>query len=293
MKPIVYEIVSSNPGVSTKTIFKKISDYLLTFVGDIELKNEQEEIIKIIYQQTGVFSVLLPQKSQIIINPSDYLTLNLIRINANTNGYRIKNVCRNYFLPQDPNLLEIKKEELSKSLTDIFVKAEFVPVFRYNQSLVFYTTDKKGKIYITNRHLLEYLLNNPKQRFLTSELYQEVAGDIGLFIALSDRGLIPNSFYGHKFQEKNLINLSGLNIYKIYKNIILDIIYFSYNGRLQQFVQTDFADKPKGVRIKKGENIIKKLQKQKSIFVKFPHDITYKKEKNTLIPKINVSMFIK
>jgi len=222
---------------------KRINDYFLTFLGEVKLPQ-----------------MAIKGKQIIIDCPDDDRTsIPLIR----NLSLRIFSPHLKAFLPNDPNLLEIDQTN------PVFIQYGLKPIFRYRNSLVFFCRDKAGKIHLINRHLLEYLNTHPgSPRVKTFSLI--VAKNIATFMALSDRGLIPLSYY----QFSKITNLAGI---PLTSKTLTRIICFQLDETNQTFVQN-------------GRELTKIPKNY--LAVKVNPDINYLKKTNRLIPQLNVSVFL-
>ena len=191
-------------------------------------------------------------------------------------SWRIFNTKTKSFLVNEPNLLEVSTNELELNISKVFKRYRLTPLFRFHNSLVFFAKDKKGRIHLVNRHLLEYLKDHPTALKLrgAKEFSVVVAPNIGRFVALFDRGLIPINFHHYLNGRPKLINLSGL---PISKNIIQRLICFQLDEANQTFVQT-------------GQEL-DRLPK-KYLAIKVNPDVNYIKQKNRLVAQLNVSVFL-
>jgi hypothetical protein len=235
-----YFIPTAQPAVDQK----RINDYFLTFLGEIKLPRLKLTSQKIIVRCPDDDSTSIP------------LIKNL--------HLRVFDCQLQAYLPQDPNLLPI-----SGQTHPLFSRYGLKPVFRYQNSLVFFGRDRAGKIHLINRHLLEYLSvhpNTPK----TKDFSVAVAKNMAVFIALVDRGLIPLNYY----QYSKIINLSG---FKLTDKTNQRFICFQLDESNQTFIQTgrELAAIPK-----------------KYLAVKINPDVDYQLVKNQLIPRLNVSVYL-
>ena len=214
---------------------KRINDYFLTFLGEIEmpkLKIRSKEII-------------------LTCPDNDSASIPLIK----NLHLRIFDCRLRAYLPNDPNLLAVDGQT-----NPIFFRYGLKPVFRYRNSLVFFCRDKTGRIHLINRHLLEYLNHHPDAP-KSKDFSVIVAKNIATFIALTDRGLIPLNYYQY---SKN-INLAGINPGP---KIDQRIICFQLDEPNQAFIQTDrelTAVPKKYLAVKVGPDVDYQLSKNKLI----------------------------
>ncbi len=296
---VTYKLVHANRATDTSQSLQKIIDYLLTFVGEIQIKPKAKHSYYISYTDTKLLATIQtkPPLKQIILtcNPQDNLSVNLIKKVTKNIGLRIFNNRTKSFLINDPNLLDLTSAPIDKAISKIFKKHHLAPLFQYHHTLIFYAQDKKNRIHLVNRHLLEYLKDHPGKNATKAEFSQVIAQNIGTFVALSDRGVIPTSFYQLINQPKKIYNLSGLNLNSVYKNIIFRPIYFHYHQDTQAFIQADLPHLPATISLKKGQNLITALHKAKIknyLTLKIAQDVTYQTKTKTLIPVFSVSVFL-
>jgi len=296
---VTYKLIPSNHASDASGSLQKIIDYLLTFVGEIQVQSKSKHSYYISYTDTKLLATLTlkPKLKQIILtcDPQDNLSVNLIKNVTKNIGLRIFNTRTKSFLVIDPHLLDLTATNIDKAIVKIFKKHQLTPLFQYHHSLIFYAKDKKGQIHLVNRHLLEYLKNHPAENASKTEFSQVIAKNIGIFVALSDRGVIPSSFYQFINQPKKIYNLSGLNLNSLYKNIIIRPIYFHYHQDNQTFIQTDLPHLPDSISLKKGQNLITALHKAKIknyLTLKIAQDATYQPNKKTLTPIFSISVFL-
>lgn len=240
---------------------KRINDYLLTFVGEIEVKLTDGGA-EIYYPETKLTATLVAKKGSLALAcpDNDSVTVNLIK---NT-GVRVYSKSLQAYLPNNPNLLPVDQTN------PIFTQFGLKPVFRYRNSLVFFCRDSRGQVHLVNRHLLEYLNSNPAPNAVRDKSFSVVvAKNIGRFIALIDRGLIPLDYY----QYSKFINHSGLKLSQADKRFIC----FQFDEAGQAFVQTnrELTQIPKNY-----------------LAVKVNQDVNYLVRQGKLVPQLNVSVFL-
>lgn len=290
--------------------FQKIIDYLLTYVGEIEVKKENDNLAHIIYTGTNISATLKagspPKVSDSIIsgqitltcNRYDNVSINLIRNVTKNIGLRIYNPQTESFLVNDPNLLDLTTHKMDENLLKIFSRYGLSPFLQHNGSLVFFARDKKGRVRLVNRHVIEYLSQNPGLKVPQNEFSAIVAKNIGEFVALSDRGIIPISFHRYLNSNPKIANLNGMDPESAYSDLWVSINYFGLDGARQSFSQTEISGLPQEVFIKKGKSIIKKLEKEfklknihNYIAIKIAQDVGYKKVDGRIFPIFSLSVF--
>lgn len=311
LNTVTYHLTRTGRNTDTINGFQRIIDYLLTFVGDVEVKKESENTVYITYPGTDITSTLKTDTSPkltdsqitgqitLVCDTNDTVSINLIKNITGNIGYRIYNPKTNSFLVNDKNIIDLSTSEVDTNISKIFVQYQLTPLFKYNDSLVFFAKDKKGQIHLVNRHLLEYLIQNNETKKFEKEFSVVIAKDISRFVALMDRGLIPHSFHKYVTSDRKILNLSGLNIDETYRDINVNFVYFSFDSQTQSFNQVEFANLPTSLKIKSGKSLKQELDKTFNIngkneylCLKVAQDINYLKEKNDLIPKINISIFM-
>lgn len=281
--------------------FQKIIDYLLTFVGEVNVSIVSPGHAYLTYNDSPYTATLktitnpkttdttISSEITLTCEKQDYLALNLIKNVTNNIGYRIFNPQISSFSPNDPNLLDLTTISVKEAIDKIFKRYHLVPLFQYRDSLLFFAKDKSGNIRLVNRHLLEYLKNNPKATMPEKEFSTVVAPDIGQFVALFDRGLIPLSFYKCLNNDIKIINLSGFNIDKFARNVIIEPIYFNLDLSRQTFVQ---GNAPAGIFAKKGKSLTKILKLKKYLAIKIGQDMNFVQRGKFLVPILSVSIFL-
>lgn len=290
-----YHLRSINKSYDSKNSFSKINDYLISFVGDIEVKKESETSGVIYYIGTPMTARMkLEEKGQITVsvNPDDNITINLINNISKNLGLRIYNPQTNSFLLNNVNIIDLTTIKIPPKIKLIFKQYQLNPLFQYRDSLVFFCLAKDNSIHLINRHLLEYLISSSDEKLYISEFSVKVAKNISQFVALFDRGLIPISFYKYLNGNSKVINIAGINIDKLYSDILIFPVYFNFDEKNQSFVQNETTGFPNRIEVKKGGSIIKSMNKIKYAAVKIAGDISYEKVNDKLIPKISISVFL-
>jgi len=115
-----------------------------------------------------------------------------------------------------------------------------------------------------------------------------VAKDIGHFVSLFDRGLIPLSFYKCLDNDVKVNNLSDFDIDKLQRNIFIEKINFFFDAERQSFSQNSSEI----IEVKKGKSLLKSLKVKKYLAIKIAQDVGYDLKDNKLIPKLKVSVFL-
>ena len=298
---IRFNLVRDNPVGDLAGDLKKITDYLLTFVGDISLKSSDEGSVVINYIGTPVTATLktdsdlrkreTTESGQMTLScdNKDQLSVHLIKNVTGRIGYRIFNTQTHSYLVNDPNILDLTTAPIETRINKIFKKYNLTPLFQYRDSLVFFAKNKSGSIHLVNRHILEHLRNNTKVKSPKKEFSVVVASNIGSFVALFDRGLIPLSYYKCLDNDTKVINLSGFNIDKFAREIYVEPIYFNLDLPRQIFVQ---GNAPPGTLVKKGRSLIKIFKLKKYLAIKISQDVTFIQKGKSLIPKLSVSIYL-
>ena len=310
--PVYYYLVKINQQGSVEADFKRIIDYLLTFVGDLEISKKNEGEVLISYTETPLKAILkthtpllqkegsLSYQINLTCERNDNISVNLLKNVTKNIGYRIFNPQTGAYLVNDPNVLDLTTAPVEEKILKIFKKYKLIPFLQYRDTLVFFAKDKEGRIRLVNRHLLEFLLREPTKKIYTQNFSVVVAKDMGRFIALFDRGLIPISFYKYKYPEtdKKILNLSGFNLEKLPQNTIFSFIFFVFNPPNQAFDQIELSSLPQTLLIKKGESLGKKLNplfkkshQKNYLAIKVAQDIDYVRQGKRLIPSLRTSVF--
>lgn len=300
---IKYHLTNDRLASTPLSDFQKIIDYLLTYVGEIEVIKSGDGNATIHYVGTPLMATLKlnydPGKTDSVISNqitltceiNDNVSVNLIKNATKNTGYRIFDPQTQSYLVNDPSLLSLTSLGIEPSLGKIFESYNLNPLFQLNNSLVFFAQDKKGKIHLVNRHLLEYkkYLSSSLPKKTKEEFSLIVAEDIGRFVALFDRGLIPITFYKAMDEGGKLINLSGMNANVLTRDVIAEPIYFNLDLPQQTFVQ---GDSPQGIKIKKGQSLVKALKLKNYLAVKVGPDVRFENNGEKLIPILSVSIFL-
>lgn len=222
--------------------FEKIIEYLMTFVGDIEVKMENGTSAIVYYIGTPTVAKLNLEKNgqiTVTISSDDNVTINLINNRAQGLGFRVYNPQINAYLPNDVNIFDLTTIKVDPTIKNVLNQYQLTPLFQYRDTLIFFCFNKKMEVVLVNRHFLDYLLALTKPQTLNpKEFSVVVAPNIATFIALFDRGLISLTN-----PDSKIINLSSFNLQKLPANTKLNIINFSFDEENQSFIQTDTSDK--------------------------------------------------
>lgn len=274
---IQYHLIPERENQDLVTILKKISDYMISFTGDIGVRTINDASIEISYPNTSFTAICEVSGKKITLetHEDDSVTINLIKNLSNNSGFRIYNT-KGYYLPNDPKIMDISSIGIKKEIWGIFKTAGLTPLFQYRDNLVFFCKDKKGMIHLINRHYLEFLMNNKNLKIDKTELSTVVAKDISTFIALFDRGLISLVFPKYKNDDVKVSNISGFDIDKMDKSTVFQVTNFKLNKDKQTFIQ---------------EGTTEKIMDKKYLALKINQDYSYKNVGNKNIKVINMSVF--
>ena len=275
---IVHHLIPDNKNKSLAGIVKKISDYFISFTGDIEVKEIGEGQIEIKYSNTSYSAVLKTDDDKVILttHEDDSITINLIKNIASNSGFRIFNTIHGYFLPNDPKLMDISSIGIDKKIYEILKGENLTPLFQYRDSYIYFCLNEKKEVVLINRHYLEHILTANDKHNMASELTVVVSPDIATFIALFDRGLISLVFPKYQNGDTKVINLSGFNIEKLPKDTTTQVTNFRLDKEKQQFVQESTTDK---------------ITNDNYIAMKINQDYSYKLTGKKLHKIINISLF--
>lgn len=308
--PVNYYLVRGHRLGSLEADFKRITDYLLTFVGEVGLTKENEGSVIVSYVDTDLKARLnttlnskaqdsvISQQITLTCEKADNVSVNLLKNVTKTIGYRIFNPQTKSFLVIDPNLLDLTTVKVNAKLQKIFTAYKLTPLFQFQNAMVFYAKDTKGRIHLVNRHLLEFFLEDPELISSENNFSVVVAPDIGRFVALFDRGLIPISYYEFINRQEKVINQSGFDLEKLKQDIILDPIFFQLNLEKQSFDQIGTPSLNQHIEVTEGRSAlialsrVLKKQKRRYLSLKFAQDIGFKKIGKNLIPKIKLSIYL-
>lgn len=298
---IKYSLVrNQNRLGDTEDDLNKINDYLLTFVGDIAVTKDKKGQMEISYTEVPFKATLktnTPPHITLTCEKEDNLSVNLIKNVTENIGYRIFNIQTNSYLVNDPNLMDLTSVKINPRLLKIFQDYKLTPLFQYRNSLVFFAKDKKNKIHLINRHLLEYLSQSPKIP-LRNDFSTVVASDTAHFIAMFDKGLIPISFYEGFFNPTKVVNQSGFNPDSFEKDITIESVFFILDIPSQSFVQLPANRLDALKKHSKLKSFIKYAladsgMKGKLMCAKLARDISYTLDKKKrILPKLVLSVFL-
>lgn len=260
------------------TDLKMITDYLLTFVGEITVE-KQGAVTNIKYVDSPWVAQIQVDTTKIIVSlaEDDNISLNLIRNITYRHNVRVYDPNHQAFLVNDPNVL-------LATTVPLLSRYKLSPIFQYRNTSIFYARDEIGKIHITNRHLVDYLLKKPIPKEYPTELSTIVAENIAEFVALFDRGLISPSYFNHN----KIVNHNGVDIKNLPQAFDIEFIYFILDIPNQSFTQSH-AD---NLRFKKGVNLLKYLQID-FLAMKIGQDVDYSFQNKVLLPKLHISIFQK
>lgn len=299
---IIYYLRSTNSHFDPQSSFQKIIDYLLTFVGDIEVQIETKENKKASESIATVYILGTPHSSSlklektgqitVILNPNDSITISLIANIAKGISLRIYNPQTNSYLLNDPNIFDLTSFKINPKIESIISKYNLTPLYQYRDSLVFFAKAADGSVHLINRHLLEYLLENNIEKLPKDEFNIKVSDSIDEFVALFDRGLIPLSFHKYLSEDSKIVNLSGLDIKSVYTDLSVFPVYFSFDKENQSYIQNENLSYPNRIDIKKHGSIIKSMSDIPYRALKIAGDISYEMVSKKLKPKISISVFI-
>lgn len=274
---ITYRLVTDNEKQNPNLILKKINDYLTSFIGEINVKFIDENSLIINYANSSFNAECLIKSGKILLRTfeDDSITINLIKNISANSGFRIFNN-KGYFLPNDPKLLDVSSIGIKPEIMNIFHKIGLIPLFQYLDSLIFFVKDKKNKVYLVNRHYLNFLLNNSNEKINKKELFVLVSADIATFIALFDRGLISLIFPKYQNSDIKVTNLSGFDISKLASDVKLQVTNFRLDKEKQTFIQ---------------ESTTEKIINKKYLALKIGQDYNYRIIAKKLYKIINISLF--
>ena len=311
--PINFYLIREGKLGNSREDFDKILEYFSTY-DDIKFQQKGSSV-SISYTQTPLQATLKnnsagglkdssrTQQMTLTCERADNVTVNLLKMAVKNTPYRIFNPLISSYLVNSPDLVDLTTIELNPALVKLFSQYGFVPLFNFQNSMVYFCKSKKDKsIHLVNRHLLEYLLNNKSKLKKQEDFSLKVADSIGTFIALFDRGVIPTSFYSALYKPKGVINLSGFNIESSITSLFVMPVFFILNSEKQSFIQLNNVKFSSGKVLLKKRNsllrhiakILKKVSpKSKVLAVKVASQINFEKdEKEKLTPLLVVSVFL-
>ncbi len=309
--PIKFYLVREKIGDISKDI-EIIISYLGTY-GDVGIKRNDKNSLVISYPETLTKSTLTTpllsnrdaissQQITLTCERKDNFTVNVLKNITRKLGYRIFNPQNNSYLVEDPALIDLTTCELEEKLDKIFKLYKLTPRFQFQNSLVYFATDKYGKIHFVNRDLLEFLLENKDDLPIQKDFSVIVAPDVGHFIALFDRGIVPVSFYGYLLNPERVLNLSGIDIKKLVADIFVAPVFLQYNPEKQNFTGFKFQkDLLRHDKLNKGQSVMDYVTNLLSKFnipneilaLKVARSISYVREnKRRITPRLNINVFL-
>ena len=245
-RPTNYYITSDGNLENMMMEFDKIINYLGT-LEEIKIDLNNDEAI-ITYKHSPLQSTLtnktrkkysdttVPSSITFTCEKNDSESVKFINNAIKNYGYRIFNPATSSYIVNDDNLTDLSMVELEPELTRMFTKYDLTPLYKYENSLVYYALNNKdSSIHLVNRHLLEHLLNSKKDLKKQKEFSSKVADDLSTFVALFDRGLIPIAFYPYSFKTTNVINLSGFDETAIEEDVVITPVFFEMATSKQAF----------------------------------------------------------
>ena len=291
--------------------FDKLVNYLGT-LADFKIKVRGNKAT-ISYPKSSTQSFLtnkIKKYSDTTISPQitftcekkDGETIRFLNSAIKNYGFRIFNPKTHSFLVNDDNLTDLSTINIEPELINIFNAYGLAPLFKYQNSMVYYAKELKGEsIHLVNRHLLEFLLKNSDKTKKQESFSVKVADNISTFIALFDRGLIPISFYPYYFSPENIINYSGFNTTSLKLDVIITPVFFELVLSRQTFRPLKNIPYLGETTIKKGFSISSYLNqitknpffKGKILSTKVAADVSYEFiKKGLIIPRLTLSIFL-
>jgi len=308
--PVQYYLVKDSGISNLEVDFKKINDYLLTFVGDVAVKKEKEGSIEISFSEVDFKSTLetgsSPNASDQVVSSqmlltcekTDNLSVHLLKNITKNIGYRIFNLQTKSYLVNNPDMFDLTQIKVKQNILKVIDTFGLTPFSQHRSALIFYATDKEGRVHLVNRHLLEYLIKNSKLVVKSKDFSVVVAEDMGRYVALFDRGLIPYSFYKCISRPDRIMNQSGFDLDKLHQDVVIDVIYFQLDLAKQSFRQVATSNLNQRFQIKKGGSAIKEMaahlekRGEKYLVIKSGIDIDYLVKKTKILPRLSVSIYL-
>jgi len=304
--PVRFYLVNSEKSENAGTALDSILAYFGT-LGDVTIRKEgAQEVIS--YSETpmkAVFEIPIktPQQICLICEKFDNVTISLLKNIVGKIGYRIFNPQTLSFMVADPNLVDLTTIKVESKIRKVLRFYKLKPLFFYRDSLVYYAKGKSDRIHLVNRHLLDYLVTKKGARLSVHKNFSvEVARDMGHFIALYDRGLIPVSFYKALNQPNGVINQSGFDIDKIIENTYVILAFFNFDPEKQIFTQLNSDKFPTAPQLfKRGGSVEKNIRKissritprAKILGIKIANQVNFQPDtRGKLIPLLTVSLFL-
>lgn len=311
-RPTNYYITSDGNLENMMMEFDKIINYLGT-LEEIKIDISDDEAI-ITYKNSPLQSTLtnktrkkysdttVPSSITFTCEKNDSESVKYINNAIKNYGYRIFNPATSSYIVNDDNLTDLSMVELEPELTRVFTKYDLTPLYKYENSLVYYALNNKdSSIHLVNRHLLEHLLNSKKDLKKQKKFSSKVADNLSTFIALFDRGLIAIAFYPYSFKTTKIINLSGFDETAIEEDVVITPVFFEMATSKQAFQSMVKIPYLGESTIKKGSSVKSHIDqmtknpffKGKVLCVKVASDVSYEDLKNgKVIPRLTMSIFL-
>lgn len=301
--PLYYYLVKTQPQSDLQADYQSILDYLKSFT-DLKLVQDSPASASFSFpesQRTASIKISLPDKIVISCEKGDGVTVNVLKNLIQNLNYRIYNPQTHSFLVQDPNLLDLSSTVIDPGHAQIFSLHQVLPLYQFRNSEVFYVRKPDSEIiYLANRHLVEYFLENQYRYIPENEFISPVADSLSQFIALFDRGLIPISFYETtNIYPNHLSNLPGINPNSLLQDMFITINAFDLDSSMQTFTQsTLFANRKD--KLQKDSSLLDHITSllpvispKKIIATKIHRDIGFTPTSPTqIIPHLQVSIYL-
>jgi len=306
--PTQFYLVRDSSIGSLQTDFDKIVEDLAT-LGDIFLKKKSDSHVTISYPGSDVKATLetgnktkltdTVSSRQLILTCEkfDNISINLLKNITARIGFRIFNPVNQYYMAKDRDLFDLTTTVIVEPIKSILKVNSLVPLFNFRSSLVYYCLDESEKISLANHHLIAYLLEAKLPITKYENMSIVVADDIGIFIALMDRGLVHTNYYTDKLE---VMNRSGFVLNPLVNDLFVRPVFFKYKRETQSFVQIKRSIIPRKM-IAKGENVLdypneitKRLKIEGNIVsTKIGREINFEKdERGKFIPRVSMSIFL-
>lgn len=207
------------------------------------------------------------QASMMLVSePSDFVTVDIIRSIARQLEYRVFSIDHESFLPVDHDLLETTVQlSATEKGSEVFSKKGFLPVFAHRHDGITYAKRMSdATIHIINPYMLHYFLDNGADTSYALEFSYIVAPNIKEFVSFYDQDLIPTTFYSHYRKPLKIFNYSDFDINTIDRKVFVHPFFYSFNVKKQAYepiAAFDSALHSYASKVLKGETLETSLRR--------------------------------
>lgn len=175
----------------------------------------------------------------------DGSTVNLLKLIVDQLGYRIYDPELNCYLPRENNLYGLSSGIIDTQHESTMYKFGLSPVFYIGGTNIYYARHNQDKtIHLVNPYLLNFFTLQKIVLEQSKDFSYIVAPDLAYFVAMYDRGLIPNNFYQYQGKSTKIINKSGIALDKLVRKMMLKLFIYTFERKEQSFTQIDYNKLP-------------------------------------------------